>query len=40
MKDELMKKAREKYNEKDCQSIERAYEFAEKAHSSQKACVG
>lgn len=40
MKDELMKKAREKYNEKDCQSIERAYEFAEKAHSSQKRASG
>ncbi len=40
MKDELMKKAREKYNEKDCQSIERAYDFAEKAHSSQKRASG
>ena len=40
MKDELMKKAREKYNEKDCASIELAYDFAENAHSSQKRASG
>lgn len=40
MKDELMKKAREKYNEKDCASIEPAYDFAENAHSSQKRASG
>ncbi|MBS6564890.1 MAG: bifunctional (p)ppGpp synthetase/guanosine-3',5'-bis(diphosphate) 3'-pyrophosphohydrolase, partial [Clostridiales bacterium] len=40
MKEELLKKAKERYNEKDCVNIERAYDFAQNAHSSQKRASG